>query len=144
MISIKKKRKVIILTVLIVIIASGLFASHFYWAHKRDVAWAAINQYIEKQGIKKSDIKVSSFFTQDDGQYHRFIYVQGEKPNIAYEYIYKAEIRQVYFTAEYIDRKLILKHEWGGAGLLDSEMNTLKYAPLKNSYGYGSKYDVTP
>ncbi|WP_100487576.1 DUF3139 domain-containing protein [Sporolactobacillus pectinivorans] len=139
-----KNRLLIITLIALIIIILGCLGYYSYRQQKREVAWSTINHYITKQGIAKKDIEVSSFGTENDGQYHRFIYVKEEKPNIAYEYIYKSDINQVYFSAEYVDRKSILQHEWGGTELLSSEMRTIKFHPLKNSYGYGSKYDINP
>lgn len=126
------------LAVICILVLCSVIGYHFYSQHKRSVAWSAINHYISKQGIKKEDIRVSSFFTENDGQWHRFISVKDEKSNIAYEYIYKAHIKKVYFTAERIDKKLIDRHEWGGSGLNDYQMQHIKHPPVPGSWGYNN------
>ncbi|MFX3617468.1 MAG: hypothetical protein ACE3JK_08060 [Sporolactobacillus sp.] len=134
----KRRYLLVSLAVICILILCGAIGYHFYSQHKRSVAWSAINHYINKQGIKKEDIRVSSFFTEDDGQWHRFISVKDEKSNIAYEYIYKADIKKVFFSAERVDKKYINRHEWGGGGLDDYQMQHIKHPPLPNSYGYNN------
>ncbi|MCL1632940.1 hypothetical protein M3N64_13520 [Sporolactobacillus sp. CPB3-1] len=129
----------VIAFVVVVFVLGTLLAFHQYQLnrqHNRETALKAINRYILKQGIDQKDIVVSDFFYGDDNQYHRFIYVKGEKENIAYEYIYKSEAKKIMFIPEEVAHKYILKKEWGGSQLSESETNKIKYPPPGKKYTY--------
>jgi hypothetical protein len=55
------------------------------------------------------------------GAYTLDTYVEGEKPDIYYECIYRKWNKSVLFEAYYEDTRLIKKHAGGGNGLSESE-----------------------
>jgi hypothetical protein len=130
----KRKKPILIVVILILVVGAGYLVYHIYSQHQKNVAWTAITKYINHQGISNEKIDVSVFSKELDGKYHRYIHVKDEKPNIAYEYFYRADKKKVFFNAMEVSSKSIHKHEFGGAGLSESEMKKIKYPPLKNSF----------
>jgi hypothetical protein len=118
-----KKSKVIITTILLLIIfVVG------YGEFNREIARRAIYGFIAKQGIKENQLKYTALHRDYKfGGYWLSTYVEGEKPDIYYNYAFRDN--KIYFQAYYELSKDIKKQLWGGSGLTDTEMKKLRYPP---------------
>ncbi|HDR3439347.1 TPA: DUF3139 domain-containing protein [Bacillus cereus] len=89
----------------------------------------SIYNYIARQGIQESQLKYIDFRKDFKiGGYWLAVYVEGENPDIYYEYSYQD--KKVNFQAYFNSEKAIKKKMWGGSGLTETEMKKLKYPPL--------------
>lgn len=100
-----------------------------YGEFNREIARRAIFDFIAQQGIKESQLKYTSPVYRDYkfGGYWLSTYVEGEKPDIYYNYAYRDN--KIYFQAYYELSKDIKKQLWGGSRLSDEEMKKLRYPP---------------
>ncbi|ABS22538.1 DUF3139 domain-containing protein [Bacillus cytotoxicus] len=119
------KKKMILLTILTLLVLLGSFILFHRLQAKK-----AIYDYIAKQGIQESQLKYIDFHKDlKFGGYWMAVYVEGENPDIHYEYFYKD--KKVNFQAYLNSEKAIKNKQWGGSGLSDTEMKKLKYPPLQ-------------
>lgn len=119
-----KKYKILVVIILIPII---LVASFMFF--NKENAKKTIFDYIAKQGIEETQLKYAAF--QRDlkrGGYNYFVYIEGEKPDIYYQYTYRD--KKVSFQAYFNSSKAIKGEFWGGSRLSETEVKKLKYPPL--------------
>lgn len=117
-------KKCIKLCLLLLILASAwMFVSRY-------IARNAIDDYMQEQGIDKKDIIVDDF--QKDwkmGGYEYCVSVKDEDPSIYYMYHYDSG--KIRFKASRMPEEFIKEKIWGGAYLTETELEIVKYPPLK-------------
>ncbi|WHY77344.1 DUF3139 domain-containing protein [Neobacillus sp. WH10] len=126
----KKKYTVITAIILIpIILIAGFKGFMFYNKYNKENAKKSIYDYIARQGINENQLKYADFYKDyKEGGYILAVYVEGEKPDIFYEYSYRDG--EVFFDAYDGGAEAIKQKIWGGRGL-EGELTKLKYPPLK-------------
>jgi len=117
--------KKLVIFVLSVIVVIGIVVMVGRYSAKK-----AISDYMDNQGIDKKDIVVDDFFKDwKVGGYLYCVSINDEDPDIYYEYHY--ESGKIRFSASKMDEESIKEKVWGGNVFSDSELQNLKYPPLK-------------
>lgn len=112
---------------LLIILIPIILVTGFMFFNKEN-AKKTIYDYIAQQGIEESQLKYTAF--QRDlkrGGYNFYVYIEGEKPDIYYQYTYRDD--NVSFQAYFNSPKAIKGEFWGGSRLSETEVKELKYPP---------------
>ncbi|WP_413536987.1 DUF3139 domain-containing protein [Carnobacterium divergens] len=116
--------KKIVITLLI-----GLIIIFGFILVNRYKAKVQINDYMNKQGIKKEDIIIQELKKDWTlGGYNLFL-VLNDDYDVYYEY--HCEKNRVSFQAYYSRKVHLLEGKWGGSGLTSEEMKKLKYPQIE-------------
>lgn len=119
-----RKKKIIIFFLIIIFIAIWIFTSRY-------IAKKTIFDYMDRQGISRNDIVVEDFFKNwDVSGYNYMVYIKGEDPEVYYKYQYKN--KKIRFSASRMNAQWIKEKTWGGNYLDSSDLESLKYPPLKD------------
>ncbi|GAA0124739.1 hypothetical protein UT300019_06410 [Clostridium sp. CTA-19] len=120
-----RKKKIIIFLLIIIFIAIWIFTSRY-------IAKKTIFDYMDRQGISRNDIVVEDFIRDwKCGGYIYDVAVKGEDPDIYYEYHYYND-KSIRFAASRMNAQWIKEKTWGGNYLDSSDLESLKYPPLKD------------
>ena len=116
------KKLLLIILIPIILVAGSMFFS-------KENAKKTIYDYIAKQGIEENQLKYADFHRDlKRGGYNFCVYIEGEKPDIYYQYTYRD--KKVSFQAYFNSPTAIKGEFWGGSRLSETEVKELKYPPL--------------
>jgi len=118
------KKWIIILLSIIILGTIGIVGGRY-------IAKKSISDYMQEQGIDKKDIVVEDFDKDwKFGGYEYCVSIKDEDPGIYYMYHY--DWGKITFNASRMPEEWIKEKTWGGAYLTETELETIKYPPLKN------------
>ncbi len=121
----KKIKSIVLLMILTIIILTSIVIFGGRYSAKKSIL-----DYMDKQGIHKENILVDDFFKDwKMGGYEYCVSVKDEDPGIYYMYHYDSG--KIRFHASRMPKEAIKEKTWGGAYLAETELENIKYPPLK-------------